>query len=281
MALQPRLDRTIDDMVVDSHAGIDDAIDRWQPEGVFAAFSGGNDSTVMLDVVRDRIDGVLHVDTTIGVRQTREFVEQVAADWRLPLQVVRPSRTFASFVRENGFFGPRGHQTAYRVLKKDALREFKRQMLEPYKSTRIMLLSGVRAGESHKRMKYGAAHDVLEERIVWVSPIRDWTSDDMRAYRERHPNLPRNPVNDALGKSGECLCGCFSVGPVELPIIRDLDPETADEIEALQVELERQGSPYCRWGPGGEASGRPAGPLCAGCDEVPLFEPDWSGGERE
>lgn len=270
---QPRLDQTIDDLVAGAQAHIAEAVDRWRPTVVYAAFSGGNDSTVMLDVVREQIDGVLHIDTTVGVRPTREFVERVCGDWRLPLRVVAPPRSYADLVRAQGFYGPKDHGYAYRQLKKEAVRQFRREVLAPRRSTSAMLLTGMRAAESDRRMAHGSA-DRREERIVWVNPLRDWTGDDMRAYRERRPDLPRNPVNDALGKSGECLCGCFSIGPVELPIIRDLDPRLADEIERLQDELATQGSPYCRWGPGGQPGGEPTGPLCAGCDGNTLFDPD-------
>ena len=270
-AIQPRLDRTLDDMIAEAHAIIDESIDRWQPESVWAGFSGGNDSTVMLDVVRRHpaLDGALHVDTTIGIQRTREFVREVCDQWGLDLRVVRPPRSYDELVRRQGFYGPKDHRYAYIQLKKEAIREFKRQMLEPRKSTRVMIVTGMRASESTTRMSHGSG-DRLEERVVWSNPIRHWTGDDMAEYRQRHPDLPRNPVNDALGKSGECLCGCFSVGPVELPIVRELDPETADQIERLQAELAESGSPYCRWGPGGEGAGVAAGPMCTGCDA--LFE---------
>lgn len=270
--MQPRLDRTLDDMVAEAHAIIDAALDRWPPVSVWAAFSGGNDSTVMLDIVRDRIDGVLHVNTTIGIRQTREFVRDLCADWRLELREVSPPMSYDERVREQGFYGPKDHRFAYFQLKRDAVRVFKKQILEPRKRTRVMLLTGMRAGESDTRMAHGSGDRVLE-RVAWVNPIRHFTNDDMAEYRQRHPDLPHNPVNKALGKSGECLCGCFSYGPVELEIIRDLDPETAAQIERLQTELEAKGSPFCRWGPGGKAAGKRAGPMCTGCDELALDLP--------
>ena len=270
MTVQPRLDRTLDDMIAEAHTIIDECVDRWQPVAIFAAFSGGNDSTVMLDVVRDRIDGVLHVDTTIGIRQTREFVRDLCDQWGLRLHVARPPKTYDELTLAQGFYGPKDHRYAYLQLKKDAIRVWKKTILEPRRSTTVMLLTGMRAGESTTRMTHGSDHR-LEERVCWVNPIRHWTSDDMAEYRQRHPDLPRNPVNDWLGKSGECLCGCFSMGPVELEIIRDIDPDTAAQIDRLQDELERQGSPYCRWGPGGQPSGEWAGPLCTGCDQA-LFD---------
>lgn len=270
-AIQPRLDRTLDDQIEEAHAIIDAAVERWSPEVVYAAFSGGNDSTVMLDIVHRHgaLDGVLHVNTTIGIAATRIFVRELCANWGLHLDIARPRKSYNEIVAERGFFGPKDHPYAYRLLKKDAVRQWKKTVLEPRKSTVAMLLTGMRAGESKTRIAHGS-NDRLEERIAWVNPIRHFTNDDMILYRERHPDLPYNPVNRALGKSGECLCGCFSMGSVELEVIRDLDPATATQIERLQDRLEEQGSPYCRWGPGGQAGTTPAGPMCVGCDQLAI-----------
>lgn len=269
--IEERLFGSLDEYIEEAHQIIEDAVERWQPESVWAAFSGGNDSTVMLDIVHEHVDGIFHVDTTIGIRQTREFVGEMAQRYMLPLEVRRPPKSYDEIVAERGFFGPSDHEWAYRLLKKEAVRAFKRDMLEPRASTNLMLLTGMRAHESTTRLAHGSG-DRLEERIAWVNPIRHFSRSEMVMYRERHPGLPLNPVNEALGKSGECLCGCFSHGPTELELIRDLDPETAEQIEALQARLEAEGSPYCRWGPGGQASegSYDVGPLCAGCGD--LFE---------
>ena len=269
MTIEPRLFGTLDDYLTEAHDIIEAAVERWQPDSVWAAFSGGNDSTVMLDIVHEHVDGIFHVDTTIGIAQTRRFVETTAELYGLPLEVRRPPKSYDEIVRERGFFGPADHEWAYRLLKKEAVRAFKRDMLEPGASTNLMLLTGMRAHESRTRLAHGSG-DRIEERIAWVNPIRHFANSEMRLYRERFPQVPKNPVNDALGKSGECLCGCFSHGPTELALIRDLDPDTAKQIETLQAELEAQGSPFCRWGPGGQgsASSYDVGPMCAGCGDL-------------
>ena len=266
--LEHRLFGTLNDYVDESRQIVEDAVERWQPASVWAAFSGGNDSTVMLDVVHEYVDGVFHVDTTIGIRQTRQFVEETAVAYGLDLEVRKPSKSYEEIVRERGFFGPSDHEWAYRLLKKDATRQFKRDMLPARESSKLMLLTGMRAHESRTRLAHGS-DDRVEERIAWVNPLRHWTNTEMRLYREANPQVPKNPVNDLLGKSGECLCGCFS-HPVELDIIREIDPQTAAQIEGLQAELEAAGSPFCRWGPGGAASSVTAGPLCADCAPLPI-----------
>lgn len=269
--LELRLFGTLDEYIDEAHQIIERAVDRWRPESVWAAFSGGNDSTVMLDIVHEHVDGIFHVDTTIGVRQTREFVRQMADLYGLPLEVRRPPKSYDEIVSERGFFGPADHEWAYRLLKKEAVRQFKREMLPPGESSNLMLLTGMRAHESRTRLAHGS-DDRIEERIAWVNPIRHFTRTEMVLYRERYPQLPKNPVNDYLGKSGECLCGCFSHGPTELELVRDLDPDTATQIEALQDRLRADGSPFCRWGPGGQAvpESYGPGPLCSGCGV--LFE---------
>lgn len=240
--------RTLDDAVTEAKQIVKDAWKDHEPKFAFALFSGGSDSTTMLDICEPYIDGVLHIDTTCGIRQTREYVEEECARRGLTLYVQRPPASYEEIVRERGFFGPKDHPYAYRLLKKAAVRDFKRQWLAERGST-IMFLTGMRSAESGRRMAHGAGHR-LEERIWWVNPIRHFSTEEKNAYIETH-NLRTNPVSDVLGKSGECNCGCFAAGPFDKEVLRDLDPELVAMFERLEAELEAKGSPFCKWGPGG------------------------------
>ncbi|MCZ0981904.1 phosphoadenosine phosphosulfate reductase family protein [Streptomyces diastatochromogenes] len=95
---------TLDQAVERSHAIIDRAIaqteaDQKEVTAVCALFSGGNDSTTMLHLVRDRITHAVHVNTTIGIEETREFVRTTTADMGVPLIEAFPPHSYGELVR--------------------------------------------------------------------------------------------------------------------------------------------------------------------------------------
>ena len=61
-------------------------------------------------------------------------------------------------------------------------------------------------------------------RWTWHAPIHDWSKAECREYVDQF-DLPRNPLWDDLGRSGDCFCGCFA-SPEE-----KLDLEAAGQIE--------------------------------------------------
>lgn len=95
-------------------------------------------------------------------------------------------------------------------------------------------------------------------RWYWHAPIHDWSKEDCRAYLDRF-QLPRNPLWNTLGRSGDCWCGCFG-SPEEL-----IDAEAcghgdhADWIRELEEEVETGDETECwAWGAMSEAERRAA-----------------------
>lgn len=233
-------------------------------------FSGGNDSSVLMDLM-SRLNiatHAIHANTTIGIEGTREFVRSRCRELGIPLLEETPPVSYADLVREQGFPGPAMHFKMYQRLKERGLRQARRKLVHNPRRQRVLFIAGRRRAESARRS------DIPEnERIgstIWASPLADWTRDDLNAYREAY-SVPRNPVADNLGMSGECLCGSFAeVG--ELDRIRALHPEVAAEIEALELELVVAGKvpeEKCMWGWGayrGDEAPSQTGPLCSSCD---------------
>lgn len=239
-------------------------------------YSGGNDSTVLTHMFRDRADYALHADTGIGIAQTRQFVNDTCADWELPLLVrASPGQTYRELVIERGFPGPGMHWKMYQRLKERALDAMRAELLAPVstRTHRLLWIAGRRRDESRRR-----ADVPLHERdgsVVWASPLAMWTKLDLNTYRQLHPGVPQNPVSAMLHMSGECLCGAFA-HPGELDEIGAFFPEVREHIEALQDEVRAAGhpEPLCRWGHGeGRKADRTTGRLCSSCDTVAgLFE---------
>ena len=65
---------------------------RFKPDRVIALFSGGHDSLCATHLASRfrRFDGVAHINTGIGVEETREFVRTTCARYGWPLRELTP-----------------------------------------------------------------------------------------------------------------------------------------------------------------------------------------------
>ena len=288
----------IAELVADAHGLLDEAISREVYEakrslaGVVILFSGGNDSTTLAHLFKDRATHAAHANTGIGIEQTRQYVRDTAAGWGLPLIEAYPrigetyrdlvlGRVRASKPRTRpdgkvypgGFPGPAMHYFVYQRLKERALESVRRELVEyPYQQ-RVIFLAGRRADESGRRKGLGSK-DPIERRgsTVWVSPLVNWTKVDLNAYRRVYADVPRNEVSDLLHMSGECLCGAFAHSG-ELEEIEMWFPEVAAEIRQLEKEVAEVAAEQgiaperCKWGWGaGKEKPSKVGDLCSSCD---------------
>ena len=236
-------------------------------------FSGGNDSTVLTHLVRHYATHAAHANTTVGIERTRQYVRDTSAAWGLPLLEREAPVSFSDLVKERGFPGPAMHFKMYQRLKERPLHQIRRELVKNPSKQRVMFIAGRRRLESARRSSV-PEHERVGS-IIWASPLANWSSDDMRIYRALNPDIPRNPISDALGMSGECLCGAFAE-PGELERVRAIDPECADWIDRLEAEVLEAGitDHRCKWGWGAtfldnRISAAKSGPLCS-CHD-PLF----------
>lgn len=263
----------------------DRAFDQHDPDTVYVLVSGGHDSLTTLHVTYSlpnvEIDGVVHIDTGIGVPETREFVKQrcddlgldfikVGSDYRLPRE------EYDSLVERYGFPGPAVHRWMYLNLKGKPLQRFVNEHDED-----VLLVSGVRQAESTNRMENIDDTGIQEkDGALWTSPLLTWTQQDINKYRDAH-DLPTNPVVNELHMSGECLCGAYA-DRRELEMLKIFYPDTARAIEVLELDVldkvERGDvqEEYALWGNGtmsdGELSARldndqTTFELCSDCED--------------
>ncbi len=257
-----RLEYSLPDAAVEV---IDSAIEEYDPIKVYTLVSGGNDSTVVAHLAATlgpRLDGIVHINTGIGVKETREYVREFARWLRVPLIEKRGPRDYEDLVMQYGFPGPAAHRYMYVWLKERALRQVRREAQDGQRR-RVLFITGVRSSESQRRM--GHVEPVQREgNTVWVAPIRDFTFKDIWAYRGEH-GLPPNEVVEILHMSGECLCGAFAK-PNELEWLSIFYPEVADRIRRLERRAHEAGIKSCHWGPQSSKAIRESpGPLCSGC----------------
>jgi 3'-phosphoadenosine 5'-phosphosulfate sulfotransferase (PAPS reductase)/FAD synthetase len=244
---------------------ITQAIADYNPIKVYALVSGGNDSTVTAHLAATfgpRLDALVHINTGIGVEQTREYTRDFARWLNLPLIERHGPRTYEDLVLQYGFPGPAAHRYMYIWLKERALQQVRREAQNGQRR-RVVFITGVRLDESRRRM--GHVEQIKRQgNTVWVAPIRDFTHQDIWDYREEH-EIPRNEVTEILHMSGECLCGAFAK-PKELDWLAMWYPDVANRIKRLEQQAHQAGLKSCHWGPQSSKAIREApGPLCHSC----------------
>lgn len=253
-----------------ARAIIDKAIAEHEPVAIFVLFSGGDDSLALTHLAMEHLGdraSVVHLDTGIGVPETREFVEWFcdAAGYGLLVysamehctpdgtpdpqcyeDLVIPPAVRAGELdphERGGFPGPGRHQVMFDRLKGRSIQRLVRDH-KTSREDRVMLISGVRSSESTRRMPLAKTGPVNRNGAqLWVNPLLSWSDQDCITYRELH-RLPQNPVSELLGMSGECLCGAFAK-PHELETIEIHYPEVGARIRALEIDAFEHG--YC-WG---------------------------------
>lgn len=244
---------------------IDDALAAHKVTHLFGLFSGGHDSLCATSIASKHpaFSGAAHMNTTIGIQETRIFVRVTSRDYQWRLKEYRPPVSYRNIVLEHGFPGPGGHQFMYARLKERCIRQLVRDHKQKF-FDRIGLVTGVRLSESVRRM--GHVKPVQRNGAqLWISPILHWTDEDKNEYMARE-QLPRNPVVDTMCMSGECLCGAFA-RKEEMAEIEFYYPDAAAEIHRLEAEAAALGL-HAKWGtrpPGGRRKSR-GGIMCASCN---------------
>lgn len=264
-------------LIEESNALVDEGIEKLgdgkRIVAVCGLYSGGNDSTTLMHVMRERVTHAVHVNTGIGVEQTREFVRDTCAKWGIPLieKHPPPGSTYRELVLDQGFPGPAMHWKMYQRLKERGLRLARKELVKHPRQERVVFLAGRRRDESNRRANVPEME--REGSVIWISPLVNWTKLDLNTYRQLF-DVPRNEVSDMLHMSGECLCGAFAK-PNELEEIGFFFPEVKEQIEALEAEVRACGKheeKRCKWGWGGEdkyayrQGVKQSGPLCSACD---------------
>jgi len=210
----------------------------------WALLSGGKDSTLSaLEMSNaDRLNGVIYIDTGIGLRETKEYVVDLSEKFDWPLKVFSGYTSYDKYILEHGFPGPQGHSQIMHILKLDAVRKFISFVKKEYSEVPL-LFSGVRRQESTRRSKWARRFQNYQG-AVWDCPIFHYNNDKVW---ELHYNyrIPINSSYGTIGKSGDCLCGAFS-NLTEKKMIEKFYPYLADHISYLETNTKSK--KYNVWG---------------------------------
>jgi len=180
---------------------------------VHCFFSGGRDSALACYIAhqvsrrRNWRFVLVYIDTTIAIKQTREYVRQYAQWLGAELVVLRPEKTFKEYAEKFGMWPslyPQRFRWCYRELK---LRPLTKYIRQEYREGDLIVM-GVRKRESRFRDKFYTAtffirdYDGVKAR-VWA-PLLFVDEPTLARLIERH-GIPKSPVW-RFGFSGECLC---------------------------------------------------------------------------
>lgn len=250
---------------------LDTAIQEHNPSHVFAMFSGGHDSlcSTYIAAQHPRFTAAVHINTGIGIEDTREFVRETCREQGWPLLEYHPDgQSYEDLVLRHGFGrGPKAHSRYYYWLKQRQIRRLVAEY-KTHRHDRIALVTGIRELESHRRMASNIAAEVRRDGAqLWVNPILHWSKADCNQYIAGQ-GLKRNQVSDLLHRSGECLCGALARRD-ELRDIALWFPDTAHRIRQLERQAAERGV-HAQWAtpePIPELPGQESIlPLCVGCE---------------
>jgi 3'-phosphoadenosine 5'-phosphosulfate sulfotransferase (PAPS reductase)/FAD synthetase len=215
---------------------------------VFGLFSGGHDSLTSTSIAAQhpRFTAAVHINTGIGIEETRQFVRDTCKREGWPLIEMFPDgKTYEDLIMEKGFpGGPKSHNSMYYYLKQRQVNRLVREHKRGYWG-RVVLVTGIRVEESARRTKAAIAVPALRKGAqVWVNPILDWSGVDCSRHIDAE-GLQRNEVVDLLHRSGECLCGALA-NKKEIKEIELWFPKAAARIHELEDVARERGLP-CVW----------------------------------
>ncbi|WP_226043384.1 phosphoadenosine phosphosulfate reductase family protein [Natrinema sp. DC36] len=207
----------------------------------FALVSGGYDSVAAAHYTYHNapfaLDGVIHIDTSIGLRETTDYTERFADDLGLELHVAdvrRDADEYATRIETYGF--PGANETAHKwewVNNKDKPLQ---TLLTQFDGT-TLLVSGATREESDARFEKVDADGLeVKDGHLYASPLAAWTPSDVKAYIDQQ-GIRRSEVVEHLSHSGDCLCGSYADRWLELDVIRDEWPYMWAYIQSLEARV--------------------------------------------
>jgi 3'-phosphoadenosine 5'-phosphosulfate sulfotransferase (PAPS reductase)/FAD synthetase len=179
-------------------------------------FSGGRDSALACYIAKRLADvkgwgfKLVHIDTTIGLEETEEYVRVYARWLGVELVVLRPDRTFEEYVARYPYWPhiyPPRFRWCYYKLK---LRPVEKYLKRNYRKGDIIVM-GIHGDESEpRRLRYGG---IFMEKYykgakvkakIWLPLLYVDSKTIDRLIKQF--GIPESPVWYAIGSSGECFC---------------------------------------------------------------------------
>ena len=201
----------------------------------FVLFSGGKDSCAALAYSKKLIEEIepkpslaaLHVDTTVSLPSSEDFVEEFCKHLGVPVKTIKPKVDYFTLVQKWGVPRPRARWCCFH-LKIEPIKNYLKAF------SNYVVLDGMRREESRKRSAYPRTYIHRHFGLV-IHPIIEWTQEDVETYL-KSMNLPLNPAYELGFSSWECWCGVFK-RKSEFEKLKEADPEFFAKLVRLEASL--------------------------------------------
>ena len=215
---------------------VDEVINTYKKSKFYVMCSGGKDSISVTDFIARKypkqFQGIIHIDTTVGIKAGRIWLEEYAEKqgWNMEVVVSDDRDVYTNLVKKFGFPSYGVHTIIMRKLKIIPLRDVWHKVKED--NSDICLMGGVRAMESIKRMANYEMPVGADHRMWFANPFFYKTKEWVLRYLFEN-GLEKSPINDIMGFSGECNCGSFA-GKEELSKIYHVDRSLYNYFRGLE-----------------------------------------------
>ena len=200
------------------------------PQKYYALYSGGKDSAVMVDVLRQnkQLAGIVSLNTMTGSPELLDWLKKdpEVAIYETPVR-------YEWIVSRYGFARPGSHSWYFRYLKDRAAGIFVRDE-EKRTGEKVVFATGVRRLESERRSRNTARADKIGGRPV-AAPILELADEEIWLYIQKH-NIPISPCYKTCHRALDCTCQAFG-DPAERRILRIFEPEIVERNERLEDRL--------------------------------------------
>lgn len=169
--------KSLQEKVVKAHSVINTAFQRFDPQKVVVAWTGGKDSTVLLHLIRMYFNGsvpfpVMFNDSTIEFDEIYAFIERITKEWEISLIIVRHDE------KELEEF----HQTQDEEQRKELVRIMKIHALDRFQKKHSIeaYIAGIRWDEHLARSK--ESYFSPRKGHTRIHPILHFTEQDIWRY---------------------------------------------------------------------------------------------------
>lgn len=226
---------------------------------MYAAFSGGKDSALMLDLLQRAIPhdafSVIFGDTTMELSDTYENVRKAEKFW--PDLDWHRAQADLNATESWKLFGPPSrtirwccgvHKSAPSVLKiKEILAKKRARRVEDIKNFKALAFIGVRAEESETRSTYGMIADGNKHAVqINCNPILEWATAELFLYTFAY-GLPFNDMYRKGAHRVGCLLCPMAAKWYECVVNHVYEPEVSPFIETIKSSMRKDYADEAGW----------------------------------